>query len=328
MNKTYKWGIIGPGKIAEKFAKALAMVPWAELYAVASRDEYKAKDFAERHGVKKWYNNYESLIGDPLVEVVYIATPHTYHVKYGLQCLRQHKAVLCEKPMSVNYESTEVLVKEARKEQTFLMEAMWSRFLPTIIKTIELVNSKTIGEIKHINADFGFAFPFNASSRIYNKDLGGGSLLDVGVYPLFLVLQLLGKPDQIQSFAQLSLTGVDESTTAIFKYNSGSLATIHSSVVSQTPIEATINGTDGTITLSRPWYKGSRIEVRRNDVITDTFDLPYGSNGFEFQIMEVHDCLAKGKQESDLMPLDFSLLMSKTVQQICDQAGIDYQVQS
>ncbi len=327
MNKTTRWGIIGPGKIAEKFARALALVPGAELYGVASRQEAKARDFAERHGATKWFNSYEALIADTAIDVVYIATPHTFHFTYAMQCLQQQKPVLCEKPMSVNYESTLQLVKTAREHHTFLMEAMWTRFLPTIRKTIELVNDGVIGQIKWIHADFGFALAFDAGSRIYDKQLGGGSLLDVGVYPLFLALQLLGKPDQIQSAVHLTATGIDESTTAILSYNSGQTATIHSSVVSQTPIEATISGTAGTITLSRPWYKGNRVEIRKNDIVTDVYELPFGNNGFEFQIMEAQDCLAGGKTESDLMPLDFSLLMSETVQQICDAAGIGYQVQ-
>lgn len=327
MNKTTRWGIIGPGKIAEKFARALSLVPGAELYGVASRQESKARDFAERHGAIKWFNRYEALIADTTIDVVYIATPHTFHYKYAMQCLQQQKPVLCEKPMSVNYESTLQLVKTAREQHTFLMEAMWTRFLPTIRKTIELVNEGAIGQVKWIHADFGFALAFDAGSRIYDKQLGGGSLLDVGVYPLFLVLQLLGKPDQVQSGVHLAATGIDESATAVLSYNSGQTATIHSSVVSQTPIEATISGTAGTITLSRPWYKGNRVEVRKNDIVTDIYELPFGNNGFEFQIMEVQDCLAGGKKESDLMPLDFSLLMSETVQQICDVAGISYQVQ-
>jgi len=327
MSKIYKWGIIGPGKIAQKFAAALALVPDAALHAVASRDKAKAADFAAAHNAAVVYDSYESLAADEAIDAVYIATPHTFHHAHAMLCLQHKKAVLCEKPMSVSYASTLAMVEAARQNGVFLMEAMWSRFLPIIEKTLQLLQEGEIGTLKYLRADFGFTAPFNAGSRLYDLKLGGGSLLDVGVYPLFLALLVMGKPDRITSFAHLATTGADESTSALLYYKNGMMANIHSSIVSQTPITAEITGTDGTITLERPWYKGSAIHVRKKDNITQRFALPYGDNGFEFQIIEVHDCLEKNKTESDRMPLGFSLLLSSVMEEINQASNISYPLQ-
>lgn len=324
MSKIYKWGIIGPGKIAGKFAEALLHLPDAELYAVASRDIGKARQFSEKYGATKSYGSYEDLVNDQQVDVVYIATPHTFHHAHAILCLQKGKPVLCEKPMSVSHTSTLEIVAASRSHNVFLMEAMWTRFLPVIDKTLELLKNGEIGEIKYLHADFGFMLPFDPASRLYDIKLGGGSLLDVGVYPLFLALLIFGKPSEIKSFAHLSPTGADESTSAVLYYENGAMANIFSSIVSQTPLKAEIYGTNGMIVLQRPWYKGTVVDVQKNDSVTDTFSLPYAGNGFEFEIMDVQHCLDRGLKESSLMPLDFSLLMSETVSEICKQCNIRY----
>ena len=327
MSKVYKWGIIGPGKIAQKFAAALALEPNAVLHAVASRDKEKAARFAAKYNAPVYYDNYEALAANDEIDAVYIATPHTFHHAHVLLCLQQKKAVLCEKPMSVSLASTRQMVETARQHGVFLMEAMWSRFLPVIEKTMELVNKGEIGELKFLSADFGFVAPFDAGSRLYNLALGGGSLLDVGVYPLFLALQLMGKPDEIKSVAHLAATGADETTSAILYYRNGMMANIVSSIVSQTPITATITGTEGTITLDRPWYKGTQLQIRKKDIITETISLPYGDNGFEFQVREVQQCLQNNQTESKRMPLDFSLMLSSVMDEICSSNNIRYPLQ-
>jgi len=326
MEKVYKWGIIGPGRIAQKFAAALQLVPGSMLHAVASRDEDRAKQFAQKYNAAHAYGNYEAIANNSEIDAVYIATPHTYHHAHAVLCLRNKKAVLCEKPMSVNFSSTAEIVLAARENDSFLMEAMWSRFLPIIEKTMELVNAGEVGEIKYVSADFGFVAPFDKNSRLYNMSLGGGSLLDVGIYPLFLVLLLLGKPDEIKAFSQLAVTGADETTNAMLFYKNGIMANILSSITAQTPITAAITGTKGTIFLDRPWYKGSQISIRKNDLVTDTFSLPYGDNGFEFQIQEVQDCLEQGLKESPKMPLSLSLLLSDVMDDICRLGNIRYSI--
>jgi predicted dehydrogenase len=327
MEKIFKWGIIGPGRIARKFAAALQLAPNAVLHAVASRDKARAEEFARNYNAPHFYDSYEALANNEEVDAVYIATPHTFHHAHALLCLQKKKAVLCEKPMSVNFSSTAEMVLAARENNTFLMEAMWSRFLPIIDKTLQLVNDGVAGDLKYVSADFGFAAPFDAGSRLYNLELGGGSLLDVGIYPLFLVLLLLGKPDEIKAFSQLASTGADETTSVLLFYKTGVMAHILSSITAQTPIMAEITGTKGTIFLDRPWYKGSEIRIRKNDTITETFRLPYGDNGFEFQIQEVQECLAKGLTESSKMPLGFSLLLSDVMDDICRMGNINYGIQ-
>jgi predicted dehydrogenase len=324
MKKDFKWGIIGPGKIADKFALALAKTPGAKLHAVASRDQLRARRFSEKHQASKFYDSYAALANDTDLDAIYIATPHAFHMEQALLCLRNKIPVLCEKPMSVNLESTQAIIAAARESNTFLMEAMWTRFLPHIEKTLDLIKKDRIGSVKHIRADFGFVFPFDPKSRVFDLKLGGGSLLDVGVYPLFLTLLILGKPDEILSFAKLSSTGSDETTDAILKYHSGASASIFSSVITQTPLTAEIYGTKGVITLKRPWYKGTEIEIREMDTITKNISLPYGDNGFEFQILETMDCVNKGLKESPRMPHAFSLELSAIMDTICKQCHISY----
>ena len=324
--KKYKWGIIGPGKIAAKFAKALLNISNSELIAVASRDKERAKLFANKYKAKRYYENYEALANDDKIDIVYIATPHTFHHRDVLLCLNNKKAVLCEKPMSVNYQSTLEIVTLAGNNNIFLMEAMWTRFLPVIKETIRLIEIGEIGELKFVRADFGFTFPFNPESRIFDLKLGGGSLLDIGVYPLFLALQLLGEPDAIKSFAHLSVTGADESMNAMLYYKNKAMASVFSTVAANTPVIAEITGTEGCITIQSPWYKSSSLVLRKNNT-EKKISLPYGENGFEFEIEEVTNCLDNNLTESPALPLSFSLMMSKVVNEISNQCNLRYEVQ-
>ncbi|MEO7394934.1 MAG: Gfo/Idh/MocA family oxidoreductase [Chitinophagaceae bacterium] len=324
--KIYKWGIIGPGKIANKFAKALSRVPNSELIAVASRDKERAELFGREHQVKKYYDNYEAIATDSEIDIVYIATPHTFHHRQVLLCLTNKKAVLCEKPLSVNYPSSLELVNMARSNNVFLMEAMWTRFLPVIKETIRLIDNDEIGKLKFVKADFGFSSAFNADSRIYDLKLGGGSLLDIGVYPLFLALLLLGEPDSIKAVAKLAATGADEEMNAILYYKDEARASLSSTVAATTPIVAEITGTKGSITIQSPWYKSSSL-VLIKDNIEKQISLPFGDYGFEFEIEEVTKCLDQNLTESPLLPLNFSLLLSKVINEISDQCNLRYKVQ-
>jgi predicted dehydrogenase len=325
--KTYKWGIIGPGKIAEKFAEALLNCPNTELWAVASRDKERARSFAVKYKAPKYYDQYKDLVNDEEIDVVYVATPHTFHYRHVLLCLGNNKAVLCEKPLSVNYQSAFEMITLAKESKVFLMEAMWTRFLPVIRETIHLAERGEIGKIMFVRADFGFSFPYDTESRIYNMQLGGGSLLDVGVYPLFLALYLLGEPDAIKSFTHISSTGADESMNVMLCYENGAMASLYSTILATTPTVAEITGTEGTIIIQQPWFKSSTIILRKPDGTEKSISMPYGDNGFEFEINEVIECLEHKRTESNLMSLDFSLLMSKTVNEICTQCDITYGVQ-
>jgi predicted dehydrogenase len=322
--KKYKFGILGPGKIANRFAEALQTVDRAELYAVASRDGEKAKAFADKFKIKKVYTSYEMLAKDPEVDVVYVATPHTFHYEHTLLCLQYKKPVLCEKPLTLNKKLAEAMVDTARKNNTFLMEAMWTRFIPAIIEAKRLVDKNEIGPVQFLQGDFGFAAPPNPDGRVFNLKLGGGAQLDVGVYPMFLALLILGKPTEIKAFANKAETGADATTTALLKFEQGAIAHILSSIVSDSPKEAVILGTQGSITIHSPWHKSMSITIRKNDGTETKEKFPYPSNGLQFQAIEVIRCLDEKLTESPLLPLSMSLLMAEVADEILRQCGVSY----
>jgi predicted dehydrogenase len=325
MSTPIRFGILGPGKIAEKFCEALQTLGNdAQVYAVASRDEAKSKTFATKFKAPKHFSSYEAMAQDPDVDVVYIATPHPFHFEQTKLCLNHGKAVLCEKPLTVSYHQTETLVKLARENKVFLMEAMWSRFIPALVKAKEVIDSGAIGEIKFMHADFGFISPTNLELRTFNKALGGGAQLDVGVYPMFLAIWLLGKPDVVMAHASLAVTGTDDNTTALLGYSSGATASIYSSFVADSAKEAVIMGTKGSITIHPAWHKATSFTIRKNNAEPEYHEFPYKSNGLQFQAIEVAECLRKGLAESPRMPLSISLKMADTADEILKQIGVSY----
>jgi len=324
MKTSIRWGILGAGNIAEKFAAALNYTEGAGVYAIASADAGKGKAFAGRHKASRQYSRYEDLAKDPAVDIIYIATPHAFHYEQTLLCLRHGKAVLCEKPLALNYSQASAMVNEARKQELFLMEGMWTRFMPSIIKAKELVDAGAIGALRYIQADFGFEAPYNTQGRLYNRALGGGSLLDVGIYPVFLASFFLGMPSGIQSMARKAATGADEYCHALLQYPGGESAHIFSAINLRTNLRAELTGTEGRIILPQPWYKSETLVLELNNGETSSFSFPRGSNGFEYEIQEVTDCLTNGFLECPALPLDFSLQMSRLVDEMGKQAGIGY----
>jgi predicted dehydrogenase len=324
--KSYRWGILGAGRIAEKFATALQATERAQVYAIASRDLSRSKAFAGRYQATRYYDSYEQLVTDPEVDIIYIATPHAFHCEQTLLCLRHKKAVLCEKPMSLSYEQTSKMAAVARQQQVFLMEGMWSRFMPSINKAKELIEAGSIGILQHINCDFGFAAPFNPQGRLYNKTLGGGAILDVGVYAVFLASYLFGEPSSIQSHSRLTVTGVDEYSNVILQYPGGQTAHLFTSINLQTPICAHLLGSKGRIELPAPWYKTTDLTIHLHSGEKQQLHFPHESNGFEYEIREVTDCLDNGFQECPAMPLDFSLSLSKIMDTLLQQAGVHFSV--
>ncbi|MDP4255722.1 MAG: Gfo/Idh/MocA family oxidoreductase [Bacteroidota bacterium] len=320
----YKWGIIGPGKIANKFAAALELTEGAVLQAVASRDAERAREFAARFGAPRHYGSYEELASDPSIDLVYIATPHGYHCEHARLCLANGKAVLCEKPMALSNRQVQAMIGVARANQCLLMEAMWTRFLPIMERVTGLIGEGQLGAIRHVRADFGFKAPFNPEGRLYNLRLGGGSLLDIGIYPLFLCLFLLGEPDELLASAHLAPTGADETCQALFQYRDGRSAAIHSTLACQTSITAEIAGTEGMIRIPTPWYKNDRFLLERTGEEPRSFDLTPMVNGFEYQIREMMSCLDRGLTESPRMPHSLSLAMSRVMDKIRGQCGIRY----
>lgn len=325
--KNYRWGIIGPGKIAAKFAAALPLAGRASLEAVASREEGRAREFAGKFGAPRTYSRYEELAADPLIDAVYIATPHGFHAQYAILCLQHGKAVLCEKPMALSARQVQQMVDASRENKAFLMEAMWTRFLPLIEKILEIIREGQLGTVKYVRGDFGFAAPFNPEGRLYNLRLGGGSLLDIGIYPLFLCQLLLGKPEAILASAHLAPTGSDETCQAILQYPEGRSAMIHSTLACQTSITAEIAGTAGMIQLPTPWYKNDTFTLLRPGKETQTFSVEPMVNGFEYEIREVTACLDKEVTESPLHSHADSLLLNGTMDAIRRQMGVVYPVE-
>jgi len=324
MNRTYRWGILGAGRIAEKFASAVNYVEGAEVYAVASRDGNQAKAFANTFGAAKAYDNYIKLAEDPEVDVIYIATPHAFHKEQAVLCLNHKKPVLSEKPMALNYQQVKAMVNAASVNQTFLMEGMWSRFMPSISKMLQLIKEDVIGPVQFIRADFGFQAPYDPQGRLFNLELGGGSLLDVGIYPLFLTTLLLGEPSRIQSMAKLSATGADEYCSMQFQYPAGQIANIFSSITIKTSLTAEICGTKGRIILPAPFYRATGITIELNTGERNDFAFPYDHNGFEYEVREVMQCLDNGYLQSPLLSHETSLLLARIMDTVRNQSGIIY----
>lgn len=324
MNKLINWAILGPGKIADKFASAFSQVPEAKLYAVASRDEQRGRTFAEKFNIPKIYSSYEQMLADPLVDIVYIATPHTFHHQQTLLCLQNKKAVVCEKPLTLSTKQTMELVAASQANNTFLMEGMWTRFFPATITTLRLIQNGAIGDVKFMRADFGFSAPHDLDHRVFNLTLGGGAQLDVGVYPLFLALLIGGIPKTIQAVSKLAVTGADETTVAQFNFESGTIAHILSSIVADTPKLAEIFGSKGSITLETPWHKSQEIRLKKNSGELETFHFPFEGVGFHYELRHATECIQMGLKESKLMPLSLSIQMAKAADEILKQSGVIY----
>jgi predicted dehydrogenase len=317
------YGILGPGRIAASYCRALEQSATSRIYAIASRDDHRASEFARQFKAEKSYSSYESLVEDPDVDIIYIATPHSFHEQQSILCLTNKKPVICEKPLALSAASAKRIIAASHENKTFMMEGMWSRFNPAIIRAKHIVDSGDIGEVRYISADFGFQKPYDPKGRLYDPALAGGSILDVGVYPLFLALYILGRPDGISAVAQLAPTGVDESCSICLTYPGGVFAQLFCSMLVETKKEAVIAGTKGMILIHTPWYKSMGLTIVRNNN-EEKIPLPYNGNGFEFQIEETNRCLIDGLIESPLLSHDFTLMKAEISDQIISGAGVAY----
>jgi predicted dehydrogenase len=324
MSHKVRWGIIGTGHIAKKFAEGLLSLPDAELVAVGSRSQTSADDFAAWYGIPHRHATYAGLANDPDVDAVYIATPHPLHKDNSLLCLNAGKAVLCEKPFALNAAQAEEVVKLARAKQLFLMEAMWTRFLPVHVEVRELLAEDAIGDVRMLAADFGFRTEWNPNGRLLNPELGGGALLDVGIYPLALASQVFGIPTRVTGLAYVGATGVDEQVGIVLGYGQGQLAVLSAAVRTNSPQEALLMGTEGSIRIHAPFWKSAALTISRTGHDDELVELPYSSNGYNYEAAEVIACLRAGKLESDIMPLDETLAIAKTMDQLRAQWGLKY----
>ncbi|MEM8857871.1 MAG: Gfo/Idh/MocA family oxidoreductase [Chloroflexota bacterium] len=319
-----RWGILGPGAISTKFAIGLQATNSGELIAVGSRNFERATAFAEKFGAPQAYGSYSDLVADSNIDAIYIGTPHSYHKDHAILCMRAGKHALCEKPFAINAKEAAEMIAVAEETGAFLMEAMWSRFLPSLVKTREIIADGTIGEPRMIYADFGFRMgTVMPEHRLFDPKLGGGALLDVGIYPLSLASMLFGAPTQISSMANLGTTGVDEESAILLGHEGGQMAICSTAIQLNTPHEAQILGTDGSIKIQAPWWSSSKITLNKGDVET-TFHLPYKGNGYTHEAEEVAQRLAKGVTESAVMPLAESLTIMQTMDKIREQWNLKY----
>ncbi len=318
-----KWGILGLGKIAGKFATGLKEIKEAELYAVASRSKTKAETFAKEHQATKLFSSYEAMLEDEELDVVYIATPHVFHHQQTLLCLDHKKAVLCEKPFAMNKKQVEEMIAKAKKENVFLMEAMWTQFLPHFKFVIKQIKSEKYGKIKNLKADFGFPAQVDLDKRLYNKNLGGGSLLDIGVYPIFMAMSALGIPEKIQAKASFHDTGIDEDCDMIFEYKNGVEAELGSSIVKQTPTTAVIQFEKATITLNTRFHEPTSITIQTPEG-EETKEFEINSNGYNFEAEHVQKMLLAGKTESTEMTFEKSLQLIDLLDKVRSEIGLEY----
>jgi dihydrodiol dehydrogenase / D-xylose 1-dehydrogenase (NADP) len=319
-----RWGILGTGRIAGVFAEGLRSIDDAALMAVGSRTDAAAQAFGQRFGAARWHGSYAALANDPDVDVIYVATPHTLHKENTLLCLAAGKPVLCEKPFAINAGEAAEMIAAARERGLFLMEAMWTRFLPHIVRLRELLAAGTIGAVRMLKADFCFRTDFNPRSRLFDPALGGGGLLDVGIYPVSLASMILGAPDRIVSLADLGATGVDEQAALILGYPAGQLAVLTAATRTATPHEALICGTAGWVRLQHQWWAPSRMTLMLAGQPEQLIDSPAVGNGYNYEAIEVGRCLHAGQLESDVVPLDETLAIMRTLDEVRAQWGLRY----
>lgn len=323
MTNKIRWGIIGLGHIAHGFVKDLALVHDADIRAVASRDLERAKGFSAEYGIPLAFGSYRELLDCGEVDVVYIATPHTHHMEIAIKAMEHGKHVLCEKPMGINSSQVERMIEAARKNKVFLMEALWSRFNPSIQKVKSLVDNGEIGAIVYLHADFAFyALDRDLEGRVLNPKLAGGSLLDIGIYPIFLAYLLLGRPKAIMSISNFHTNGAEVQTSIIFEYPRAH-ALLYSGFTGRSAMIAQISGEKGSLYLPNRWHQAQAYSLEK-DGGSEEFQLPTMGKGYFYEIEEVHSCIRQGKLESDLWNHQNSLDLIGLMDTIRKQNRIDF----
>jgi dihydrodiol dehydrogenase / D-xylose 1-dehydrogenase (NADP) len=318
-----RWGIMAPGRITRKFARDLALLDDAEIVAVASRSQKRADQFGDEFSVPRRYGSYEQLVQDPDVDAVYVAAPHNLHAERSVLCLEHGKAVLCEKPFTANARQAREIVQAARTHRVFCMEAMWMRFLPAAVKLRELLAAGTIGTVRMVEGMHGFRGPYLPEERLLNPALAGGALLDMGIYPVSLAFMVLGRPSRISGMAHIGKTGVDEQSTVLFGYGGGEIAICTSAIQTSLPTRASITGTEGIIDVGDPAVP-YKLVVTQGRGQPQVYEPPHIGLGYAHEALEVHRCLREGRLESDVMPLDESVTIMETLDQIRAQWGMRY----
>jgi len=323
---TVRWGVIGPGRIAHRFAESLAAVPGARLVAAASRDAARAAEFVARHGGERHHGDYASMFADDGVDAIYIATPHTQHADVAVQALAAGKAVLCEKPLTVNAAQAERVFEAGRTHGRFVMEAVWTRFLPAYDQVRAWLADGRIGRVTAIDAWFGFEADPNPEDRLFSAQLAGGALLDVGIYGVSLAQSLLGGPLVVRdAVADLCATGVDEDVRATVDVGPDAVPLRLHASIRQRPYNALrITGEAGEILVPDPFWFPRCVFLMPNGAPPQAADTPYALNGFEHEVRAVQACLAEGRLESPRMPWADTLTVMRCLDAIRARIGVRY----
>ena len=320
MTEPLRWGLIGTGWIADSFAADLAFTDSGRAVAVGSRRIETANSFADRFEIPNRHGSYEELVADPEVDVVYVATPHPLHHPNALLALGAGKPVLVEKPFTMNAAEARELVAAARAEKLFLMEAMWTRFLPHIAQIRRLIAEGALGEIVTVSADHGQWFAKDPEFRLFAPELGGGALLDLGVYPVSFASMLLGAPSTIAALIEPAFSGVDGQTSMLFGYDSGAQAVLSCTSLAKSPTRAAIVGTEARIEIDGDFYSPSPFTLTTRSGEETRYDEPHRGRGLWYQADEVARCLQGGLLESPLMPLDESVSIMQTMDAVLAHA--------
>jgi len=325
MNQT-RWGILGTGKIAKSFAAALRDTPGAVLAGVASRSMDSAAAFAAEQGQAhvQAYGSYQALVDAVDIDLVYVASPHTEHMANAMLALNAGKGVLCEKAFTINRVEAERVVVLARSKKLFLMEAMWTRFMPALAEVQRIIASGEIGTVNQVSADFGFKADVGPEHRLFNPALGGGALLDLGIYPLSIAAALLGPVASVTAQAEMGPTGVDVNTAFILRHARGGLSSCACSITTLSPVELTVAGERGFIRMNTRFHHAQSITVTRADGAARTVPTPFLGNGYVHEIIEAQRCFHAGLLESPGMPLDETLALMGVMDDIRAQIGLRY----
>jgi predicted dehydrogenase len=323
MAENIRWGILSTGYIAAKFAEDLRLLPDAELVAVGSRTDAAAEAFARAYRVPHAHGSWQALAADPDVDVVYVATTHPSHAEATLICLAAGKAVLTEKPFAMDVPQAEKVVEAARTSGLFVMEAMWMRCFPAIRRIAGLVADGAIGTITAVHADFGLSGSFPATHRLRARELGGGALLDLGIYPLTFAHLFLGQPAHIEAWARIGPEGTDENTGILLGYDAGAVASLTCSIVGDSARRGVITGTDGRIEVARNFYCPASFTLWRGED-AEEHEMPYEGWGYHFEAAEVQRCLKAGLLESPVNPMSETLAIMSTMDQVRTKIGVSY----
>ena len=322
--KTIRWGIIGAGKIAHKFAQDLQTLEYTELYAIASRNHKKAEAFAAQYRARKAYGSYEELTKDATVDAVYIATPHSFHCEHTLLCLKHGIPVLCEKPFAMDLSEVNRMLQSAKDNQTLLMEALWTAFLPHFNYVENLIRSNHFGRVLKLEADFGFNPDYDENSRVFDKSVGGGSLMDIGIYPIFAALSTLGIPKDIEANATLFPNGADAECQMVFHYEH-SKAHLKSSLLEETKTEAIFYCEAGTIQINGRFHEPTSVLLRDKNGHEELKSFNYSTIGYSYEIAHFNALIRANKLQSEIMSFDRSLGLISTLDRVRQCIDLSYE---